>query len=181
VAVAAEDANIIIMCNCKDCQGITLLKGTDGRGIVSITAQEDGTFIYLYTDGTTYTSPDLTGPQGIQGKQGIQGDQGDPGTNAFKLQQQFTMTEGAFVTISRDTLEACGIIPIGCLGRGTLTSLMDLHVQIWVSNAEITTTTWGREDASTTFSITIDDVTGLITITRTAGSIDLYVRIVILA
>lgn len=59
------------MCGCKDCQGITLLKGTDGVGIVSITAQEDGTFIYLYTDGTTYTSPDLTGPQGPPGNSEI--------------------------------------------------------------------------------------------------------------
>jgi hypothetical protein len=55
------------MCGCKDCQGITLFKGKDGRGIVSITAQEDGTFIYLYTDGTTYISPDLTGPEGPPG------------------------------------------------------------------------------------------------------------------
>ena len=69
------------MCGCKDCQGITLFKGKDGRGIVSITAQEDGTFIYLYTDGTTYISPDLTGPQGIEGPQGPQGDPGTNGTN----------------------------------------------------------------------------------------------------
>jgi hypothetical protein len=55
------------MCGCKNCQGITFLTGIDGRGIVSITAQEDGTFIYLYTDGTTYTSPDLTGPAGPAG------------------------------------------------------------------------------------------------------------------
>jgi len=71
VAVAAKDANIITMCGCKNCQGITFLTGLDGRGIVSITAQEDGTFIYLYTDGTTYTSPDLTGPQGPPGNSEI--------------------------------------------------------------------------------------------------------------
>ena len=59
------------MCGCKNCQGITFLTGIDGRGIVSITAQEDGTFIYLYTDGTTYTSPDLTGPQGPPGNSEI--------------------------------------------------------------------------------------------------------------
>lgn len=69
------------MCGCKDCQGITLFKGKDGRGIVSITAQEDGTFIYLYTDGTTYISPDLTGPQGIQGPTGPAGPAGTNGTN----------------------------------------------------------------------------------------------------
>lgn len=69
------------MCGCKDCQGITLLKGTDGVGIVSITAQEDGTFVFLYSDGTTYTSPDLTGPQGPEGPEGPQGIPGNDGTN----------------------------------------------------------------------------------------------------
>ena len=181
MAVAAEDANIIIMCNCKDCQGITLLKGTDGVGIVNITAQDDGTFIYLYSDGTTYTSPSLIGPQGIQGEQGIQGPQGIDGVDAFKFTQQFLMGEGTTVNITRTTLTRCGIIPIGCLGNDTITSMMDLHIQIWVSNAEVPSTTWVREDANNTFTITIDDVTGLISITRVVGAIDLYVRVVILA
>ena len=52
------------MCGCKNCKGITLLRGNDGRGIVSITDNGDGTFTYLYTDGTTYISPNLTGPAG---------------------------------------------------------------------------------------------------------------------
>ena len=46
------------MCNCKDCKGITLLSGNDGKGIVSITYnEENSTITVLYTDGTTYTSP----------------------------------------------------------------------------------------------------------------------------
>ena len=95
------------MCGCKDCQGITLLKGTDGVGIVSITAQEDGTFVFLYSDGTTYTSPDLTGPQGIQGIQGIQGPAGTNGTDGTNgviiLHSEFvhstSITTGAIETI----------------------------------------------------------------------------------
>jgi hypothetical protein len=48
------------MCNCKDCKGITLLSGTDGRGIVSITYNEETHAItVLYTDGTSYTSPSV--------------------------------------------------------------------------------------------------------------------------
>ena len=48
------------MCNCKDCKGITLLSGSDGRGIVSITYNEETHAItVLYTDGTTYTSPSV--------------------------------------------------------------------------------------------------------------------------
>ncbi len=178
MAAAAEAANIIIMCGCKDCQGITLLKGTDGNGIVSITDNGDGTLTILYTDGTIYITPNFTGPQGEQGVQGIQG---PAGVNAFKFTQQFTMVEGSSVTIARSALTTCGVIPLGCLGRSTSASLMDLHIQIWTSNAEVVTTTWAREDVNNTFSITINDVTGLITITRVVGSIDLYVRVVILA
>ena len=80
MAAAAEDANIIIMCGCKDCQGITLLKGTDGNGIVSITDNGDGTLTILYTNGTIYITPNLTGPQG---EQGVQGEPGTPGTNGI--------------------------------------------------------------------------------------------------
>ena len=48
------------MCNCKDCKGITLLSGSDGRGIVSITYNEETHAItVLYTDGTSYTSPSV--------------------------------------------------------------------------------------------------------------------------
>jgi hypothetical protein len=51
------------MCNCKDCKGITLLSGTDGKGIVSITYNEiDNTITVLYTDGTSYTSPTIGCP-----------------------------------------------------------------------------------------------------------------------
>ena len=54
---------------------------------------------------------------------------------------------------------------------------MDLHVQVWTSNAEVPSSTWTLDN---TFAITIDDVTGLITVTRTIGSIDLLIRVVIL-
>lgn len=48
------------MCNCKDCKGLTLLTGNDGKGIVSITYNEEThTITVLYTDGTTYTSPSV--------------------------------------------------------------------------------------------------------------------------
>jgi hypothetical protein len=51
------------MCNCKDCKGITLLSGNDGKGIVSITYnEENNTITVLYTDGTSYTSPTIGCP-----------------------------------------------------------------------------------------------------------------------
>ena len=61
------------MCKCKDCKSITLLRGTDGVGIVSITGNEDGTFTILLSNGTTFTTQDLTGPQGPQGIPGEEG------------------------------------------------------------------------------------------------------------
>jgi len=61
------------MCNCKDCKGITLLKGTDGVGIVSITDNGDGTFTILLSNGTTFISPNYTGPMGPQGDPGQDG------------------------------------------------------------------------------------------------------------
>jgi hypothetical protein len=65
------------MC-CKDCKGITLLKG---NGIVSTVDNNDGTFTITYSDGSTFTTSDLTGPQGIQGIQGEPGINGTNGTN----------------------------------------------------------------------------------------------------
>lgn len=67
------------MCGCKDCQGITLLKGDDGNGIVSITYNGEGTFTYLYTDGSTYTSPDISGTDGTNGTNGATGATGATG------------------------------------------------------------------------------------------------------
>ena len=67
------------MCGCKDCQGITLLKGNDGKGIVSITYNGEGTFTYLYTDGSTYTSPDISGTDGTNGTNGAPGPTGPTG------------------------------------------------------------------------------------------------------
>jgi hypothetical protein len=67
------------MCGCKDCQGITLLSGNDGKGIVSVTSNGNGTFTYLYTDGTTYITPNLNGANGTNGTNGATGATGATG------------------------------------------------------------------------------------------------------
>ncbi|WP_159304576.1 beta strand repeat-containing protein, partial [Maribacter litoralis] len=41
--------------------------GADGNGIASTTDNGDGTFTLTYDDGTTFTTSDLTGPQGTPG------------------------------------------------------------------------------------------------------------------
>ena len=61
----------------------TIPGGEDGVGIQSITFNSDYTMTITLTDGQTYTSDSLRGPQGEQGIQGIQGPagpQGEPGS-----------------------------------------------------------------------------------------------------
>lgn len=47
--------------------------GATGNGIASTVDNSDGTFTINYTDGSSFTTSDLTGPQGIQGIQGPEG------------------------------------------------------------------------------------------------------------
>jgi len=54
-------------------------KGDTGVGVQSTVDNGDGTFTVNYTDGTSFTTSDFTGPQGAQGIQGIQGIQGETG------------------------------------------------------------------------------------------------------
>lgn len=60
------------MCQCGNCDEVTLFSGSDGVGIVSITDNNNGTFTILMSDGTTWTSDDLTGPAGTNGKSAYQ-------------------------------------------------------------------------------------------------------------
>ncbi len=53
--------------------------GADGKGISSTVDNGDGTFTITYTDNTTFTTSDFTGPTGPQGEQGIQGEPGPVG------------------------------------------------------------------------------------------------------
>ena len=48
----------------------------DDLTITQITYNGNGTFNWLFSDGTTYVTPDLKGPKGDTGDQGIKGDQG---------------------------------------------------------------------------------------------------------
>ena len=47
---------------CKSCSDVTLLNGTDGNGIQTIVDNGNGTFTIFMTNGTTFTSANLTGP-----------------------------------------------------------------------------------------------------------------------
>jgi hypothetical protein len=61
--------------------GMNGTNGLDGNGIASTTDNSDGTFTLTYDDGSTFTTSDLTGPQGAIGAQGPQGIQGPAGND----------------------------------------------------------------------------------------------------
>jgi hypothetical protein len=53
--------------------------GADGNGIASTSDNGDGTFTFTYDDGSTFTTSNLTGPQGATGAQGPAGNDGATG------------------------------------------------------------------------------------------------------
>ena len=61
--------------------GATGTTGATGNGIDYITDNGDGTFTIVYTDGGTFTTSDLTGPQGPIGPPGPTGPTGPAGAN----------------------------------------------------------------------------------------------------
>lgn len=52
------------MCINCGCEGVTYPNGSDGIGITSITDNGNGTFTILMSDGSSFISPDYTGPIG---------------------------------------------------------------------------------------------------------------------
>ena len=146
------------MCqSCSNCNGITFFSGTDGVGITSITDNNNGTFTILLSNGTTWTSGDLTGPQGATGTAGTNGTNG---TNAFKFVKEYTSVNPSTFTalITREELESCVAVPEGCLFEGILPASCDLHVQIWLKNAE------------SEFWFRVFDVNHIVSVWETAGT-----------
>jgi hypothetical protein len=58
--------------------GINGIDGIDGNDLTvdQIVYNNDGTFTWMFSDGTSYETPDLRGPKGDVGEQGVKGDQG---------------------------------------------------------------------------------------------------------
>ena len=65
-------------------QGADGADGADGVGISSAVDNSNGTFTLNFTDGSSFTTPDLTGPQGAQGIQGATGDTGPQGAQGIQ-------------------------------------------------------------------------------------------------
>ncbi|MDZ4844633.1 MAG: hypothetical protein SH857_03685, partial [Chitinophagales bacterium] len=72
--------------------GLDGLNGQDGNGIDTTIDNGNGTLTFLYSDGSTFTTANLTGPAGAQGSagangiDGAQGSQGIPGLDGLNGQ-----------------------------------------------------------------------------------------------
>ena len=78
-------------------------QGNDGVGIVSTVNNGNGTYTFNYSDGSSFTTSNLTGPSGAQGIQGPAGPQGASGTNGLSAYQVavnngFIGTEGQWLS-----------------------------------------------------------------------------------
>ena len=60
-------------------------QGDDGNGIVDVVDNLDGTFTFNFTDETSFTTSDLTGPQGETGPAGEDGNDGSVGDSAYDV------------------------------------------------------------------------------------------------
>jgi hypothetical protein len=166
------------MCTCNNCNEITLFKGTNGVGVSSTIDNNDGTFTIYYTDGTSFTSEDLTGPTGETGATGATG---AAGINAFKFVKDFeTNDDGGTITTSRVDLESCFNVPNGCLFDDVAAGFTNLHVQIWIRlNDPTPSGNWFLGDSTNT-NITINPSTGAITCTFTGGGTNILARMVVI-
>ena len=86
--------------------------GRDGKGITSTVNNGNGTFTFNYTDGSSFTTGNLTGPQGPtgpagatgpagpQGLQGIAGPAGANGQNGVSVTNSFVQNDTLYVVLS---------------------------------------------------------------------------------
>jgi hypothetical protein len=166
------------MCTCNNCNEITLFKGTNGVGVSSTVDNNDGTFTIYYTDGTSFTSEDLTGPTGATGSTGA------AGTNAFKFIKDFTSNlDGGTCTISRADLQSCSNVPFGCLFGGVTPGFTNLQVQVWYrpSSGPFGNLWTLANSANSGLSVSISNVTGDITCTFAGSALSVVVRVVVIA
>ena len=122
-------------------------KGADGNGIASTTDNGNGTFTITYTDGSTFTTSDLTGPQGTAGTNGADGTNGTDGNGIASTTDN---GDGTFTITYTD---------------GTTFTTSDLTGPQGTAGTDGTNGTDGNGIASTT-----DNGDGTFTITYTDGS-----------
>jgi hypothetical protein len=127
----------------------------------------------------------LTGPTGATGDAGAQGEEGPqglPGVNAFKFIKEFETTfDNDTITVTRAEMLLCADIPTGCLAGDALSSMVDMHIQLWSMPADpIPTGEWTKVKEIYITSISVSESTGDINITLTGGAVTSRLRVVIL-
>lgn len=75
--------------------------GDNGNGISNVINNGNGTLTFVFTDSTTYTTPNLTGPSGSQGPQGPAGEDIVGGINVTNNQVRYV----AYLGGSSDRVE----------------------------------------------------------------------------
>jgi hypothetical protein len=74
-------------------QGAAGAPGQNGVGIFTTITNANGSFTLVFTDGSSYTTPSLVGPQGEQGEQGPQGEPGAAGANGLSAYEVWLSLE----------------------------------------------------------------------------------------
>ncbi len=149
--------------------------GLNGVGIISTVDNFNGTFTFTYTDNSTFTTSDLTGPMGLTGSTGTNGSIGLTGatgngivstTNIFDGTYTFTYTDNSTFTTS-DLTGPMGLT--GLTGTNGSTGLT-----VATGNGIVSTT--NNFDGTYTFTytdnstFTTSDLTGLAGTNGTNGT-----------
>jgi len=101
-------------------------------------------------------------------------------TGAFKYIEEFnTNADGGVVTIPLSAITAAGGIPVGYIEGGGASAKCDFSIECWVQFNDPASGIWERGDSSNIGSITVNESTGLITITATGGAAPIILRVVI--
>lgn len=127
----------------------------------------------------------MTGPAGATGDtgpQGIEGPQGLPGVNAFKFIKEFEVNfDGETIIVPLAEMLLCADMPEGCLAGDALPSMVDYHIQLWSMSADpIPTGTWYKVKEAYISDISVNELTGDISIGLTGGAVTSRLRVVIL-
>ena len=94
-------------------QGPAGTNGTNRNGIATATDNGNGTFTFIFDNGSTFTSSDLKGPQGAQGATGAQGPAGPAGVQGAQGPAGTNGTNGNGIATATDN------------GNGTFTFTFD--------------------------------------------------------
>jgi len=104
---------------CAGAEGEQGPQGGDGVGIQNVASNGDGTVTISLTDGSTYTTDMVTGPQGpqgvkgdtgAQGIQGVKGDNGAQGVQGIQGAKGDTGAQGPQGAIGTNMIVASGMV-----------------------------------------------------------------------